>query len=1160
LARAGRRAEAVPHLRDAVTANPFDRAAARSLFEALGQAGDAAGQSRFAHERRLLSRAAPRAVPAEPWFAEESAPASVPPGTKPAVQALPRADFHQRFGNPDTARAVHAFTPPHDTHVVLTLLTHARPRRILEVGTAAGHMTANLTEWSPADAVVYSLGTVADLHSASGPQAPENPPRAAFGQYAGHFGKADKVFFVTADSLGYDFGRLGPLDFVFLDGAHDLQHVLSDTRNAYRQLVTGGCLVWHDVGSTTPWVEVDAALAQAGLTEPIYHVEGTGVAFLHKQSVSAPTRAAVAPVAVVWEGALAELHSLALVNRELCRRLVERGHELSLRPRESPPAAGVPRQALPPLLAERVGRPLSRPAEVHVRHFWPPEWMPPPCGHWVVMQPWEFGSIPRAWVGPLREAVDEVWAPTRFVRDGYLAAGVPAERVHVVPYGVDPVLYHPGAKPYPLPSGKRFKFLFVGGTIFRKGIDLLLAAYAKAFTGSDDVCLVVKDMGVGTFYRGQTAEGLVAQLRATPGAPAVEYLGNDLTPEEMAGLYAACDCLAHPYRGEGFGLPIAEAMACGLPVVVTGAGACRDFCDDANAWLVPAQPVRFPDKRIGDLETVDFPWLNEPDPEALAGLLRRAYEHPEEGRTKGVAGRQRILDRFTWDHAVAVIERRLEALRQRSPRRLDGVIEPVSPVVVARGTGRPRVSLCLIVRNEEANLPACLGSAADLADEVIVVDTGSTDRTKEIAARFGARVFDFPWVDSFAAARNECLRHATGDWIFWLDADDRLDEDNRARLRQLFAGLGEENAAYSMKCLCLPDKATGTATVVDHVRLFRNHPQIRWDYRVHEQILPAVRKMGGEVRWADATIRHAGYQDPALRGRKLQRDLRLLELDFAERPDDPFTLFNLGSVYQELGRHAEALPLLRRSLELSHPNDSIVRKLYALIVQCHRNLGQPNEALAVCRKGLGVCPEDVELLFVEGVLLRERGDLAGAERSLLRLLDARPAGHFASVDAGLQGYKARHNLGVVYHQQGRAEEAQAQWRAAVAERPDFLPGWLGLAEGHLRACRWQGLEEVLGRLEQLPPHGPTEAAVLRARAHLARREFAEARSLLADVITQHPQALEPRVVLSHVLLQEGNDTDAAERALRDVLALAPEHAEARHNLALLRQQRAAIAP
>src|SRR5262249_41567284 len=151
-----------------------------------------------------------------------------------------------------------------------------------------------------------------------------------------------------------------------------------------------------------------------------------------------------------------------------------------------------------------------------------------------------------------------------------------------------------------------------------------------------------------------------------------------------------------------------------------------------------------------------------------------------------------------------------------------------------------RVSLCMIVRNEEANLPACLQTAADLVDEIIVVDTGSTDRTKDVAAGFGARVFDFPWVGSFAAARNESLRHAACPWLFWLDADDRLDDANRARLRALFDGLGEDQTAYVMQCLCLPDPVHGSATTVHHLRLFRNHPALRWEYRVHEQILGAV--------------------------------------------------------------------------------------------------------------------------------------------------------------------------------------------------------------------------------------------------------------------------------------------------------------------------------
>src|SRR4051795_2389135 len=111
----------------------------------------------------------------------------------------------------------------------------------------------------------------------------------------------------------------------------------------------------------------------------------------------------------------------------------------------------------------------------------------------------------------------------------------------------------------------------------------------------------------------------------------------------------------------------------------------------------------------------------------------------------------------------------------------------------------------MIVKNEQENLPACLESVRGLFDEIVVVDTGSTDRTMEIALEFGARVFDFVWVDDFAAARNAALARATGDYAFWLDADDVLDPPQRAKLQALLEGLrpGEE-AAYVVRCSCDP--------------------------------------------------------------------------------------------------------------------------------------------------------------------------------------------------------------------------------------------------------------------------------------------------------------------------------------------------------------------
>jgi GT2 family glycosyltransferase/Flp pilus assembly protein TadD len=469
-------------------------------------------------------------------------------------------------------------------------------------------------------------------------------------------------------------------------------------------------------------------------------------------------------------------------------------------------------------------------------------------------------------------------------------------------------------------------------------------------------------------------------------------------------------------------------------------------------------------------------------------------------------------------------------------------------------TCRPRVSLCMIVKNEEQNLADCLSSAADLVDELVVVDTGSADKTKEIACRFGARVFDFPWVDSFSAARNESLRHATGSWIFWLDADDRIDEENREKLRRFLASLGDENASYVMKCLCLPQGPGSPATAVDHVRIFRNRPDVRWSYQVHEQILPAIRRTRADVRWSEVVIHHTGYQDPSLRRRKLERDLRLLRQEQAEKPDEPFTLFNLGQVTRELGDWVGAIPLLRRSLERSHPSDSIVRKLYALLVECHRKVGQSDLAAQACSEGLRIYPDDAELLFLDGLIHRDRGDFRAAACSWERLLAAKAAAHFASVDAELRGSKGKNNLAVVYRQLGRTADAELLWQQIANEQPDFAPAWLGLGEVALDRGDWDAVEQFASQL-QSRCRTKTEASVLRARSRLLKKEFDSARAILEEAITENPNALWPRVVLSHVLLQNGGDDTLAEQALRSVLELDPNHAEARHNLGLLLAER-----
>ncbi|WP_315852320.1 glycosyltransferase [Paludisphaera rhizosphaerae] len=346
-----------------------------------------------------------------------------------------------------------------------------------------------------------------------------------------------------------------------------------------------------------------------------------------------------------------------------------------------------------------------------------------------------------------------------------------------------------------------------------------------------------------------------------------------------------------------------------------------------------------------------------------------------------------------------------------------------------------RVSLTMIVRDEEANLPACLESARGLFDEVVVVDTGSTDRTVEVARSFGARVFDFAWVDDFAAARNAALARATGDYAFWLDADDRVEPPHRERLERLFRSLRPDGPAYVVRCACDPDPDGGGATVVDHVRLFPIREDVRWTYRVHEQILPALRRAGVDVRWTDAVVRHVGYNDPAVRRRKLDRDRAILESEAAERPDDPFVLFNLGQLDLEVGDPRGALGHLRASLAGSTPADSITSKLHALIARAHQVLGEPDAALAACAAGLADEPDDVELLFRKGVLHRLGGDAASARACWERILTVRRPEKFASVDESLFGWATHRNLAVLAEERGDLAEARGRWEAVRVARP-----------------------------------------------------------------------------------------------------------------------------
>lgn len=459
------------------------------------------------------------------------------------------------------------------------------------------------------------------------------------------------------------------------------------------------------------------------------------------------------------------------------------------------------------------------------------------------------------------------------------------------------------------------------------------------------------------------------------------------------------------------------------------------------------------------------------------------------------------------------------------------------------------VSGCLIVRDNEQTIRACLESLRPWVDELVVVDTGSKDQTPAIAKDCGARVFHFPWVDDFSAARNESVRHARGKWVFWMDSDDVIDATNGRIVRDLADRDPDPLVlGYVIRVHCPGPDPGGhnDLTVVDHVKLFRNRPDLRFEGRIHEQILPAIRRAGGEVAWTDAFVLHAGYDHtPEGQERKKVRDLRILHRELAERPDHPFTLFNLGMTYADVGEHPTAIEFLRQCLRHSEPGESHRRKAYALIAFCESRLERILEAHQVCQEGLTEFPGDLELRFRRGLLLQESGRLEEAVAAYEDILDNPGERYFASVDRGIGGFKARQNLAAVHAARGDWARAEREWRHVTDEAPTYPTGWRGLGESLVRQKKYPEAADLVTRLTAEPGLA-LEGVLLTARIATDRGEVAEAVGLLRTA-SKETGDLEPLQDLCRLLF-EHYGAEAAEPMLRDLTLRSPRDAAAFHNL------------
>lgn len=344
-----------------------------------------------------------------------------------------------------------------------------------------------------------------------------------------------------------------------------------------------------------------------------------------------------------------------------------------------------------------------------------------------------------------------------------------------------------------------------------------------------------------------------------------------------------------------------------------------------------------------------------------------------------------------------------------------------------------RLSLCMIARNEAKNIADCIRSVKPVVDEIIVVDTGSVDDTREIAEGLEAKVFEFPWCDDFAAARNESTRHATGDYILWLDADDRISHEDRQGLQRLKDRFpSSKNLAYTLRII--NQNIEGEAAVNYQLRVFPNVKGACFEGCVHEQIAPSLNRLGIKVVEEDVHILHTGYEDEEAIKAKAERNLHILLNASKERDRMPSENYHLAQSYFGIEDYRRCIKCLETAMA-GGKKESFYKSSFSMIAESYLRLGEGDMAVKNLQGGISEFPDSGFLCYVLGAVFTQLERYEEAIPCLRKAaeLGIEIEGHpvLLSVKSLLPYYYGKSLEGI-----GRLEEAADAYKGALKADPD----------------------------------------------------------------------------------------------------------------------------
>lgn len=288
---------------------------------------------------------------------------------------------------------------------------------------------------------------------------------------------------------------------------------------------------------------------------------------------------------------------------------------------------------------------------------------------------------------------------------------------------------------------------------------------------------------------------------------------------------------------------------------------------------------------------------------------------------------------------------------------------------------KPTISLCMIVKNEEKVLTRCLESVKGYVDELVIVDTGSTDSTVDIATSYGAKVVHYAWTNDFGDARNQALDKATGDWILQLDADEYFIDGTQSKLLENIERHHDKDGFLIQITNLIGTGQLGNTHV--YTRLFKNHEQVRYEGKIHEQVKKDGVVINGE--WSDIRIVHTGYMTEVVKEKgKQTRNMTLLRNELAKNPASGFHNYNISNEYIGRGQYKKALEHAKKAFHYgkgsSYQSNAVLNIIWSLY-----HLERYEEALTVLDSATKTYHHYTDLVFIEGLVLEKQGRLSEAK-------------------------------------------------------------------------------------------------------------------------------------------------------------------------------------